>query len=256
MEQVSLLKDLRALICQDIHIFQEGIDRFVIDTPFGFEDGDSFVIVLKKDEDEWYFTDEGHTLMHLSYTGLDVPAKNTRREFFFHNILKTHYIENENGEFRLHVEDGDFGNSLYTFIEGLTKITDLSFLKREYIASLFQEDFNEYLQEQFRENCVFDYKNEARDPDGTYAVDCYVNFGKPLFIFALTSSSKCKDAALTALMFKEWGVSFYSIGIFEEYSKITNKAKVQSMDALDKQFSTLTSAKEGLQDYLHKMEIC
>lgn len=255
MNHKLLVRELKESICKDIDVFPEGKSRFAVDTPFCFEDGDSFTIVLKKSNDRWYFTDEGHTLMHLSYEGADISLEKGKRKQYLDLILTTHYIENDNGELKCSVEDEHYGDALFTFIQGLTKITDLSFISRERIASLFWEEFREYLKETFKEKCFFDYKDPARDPDGKYIVDCYVKYEKPLFIFGLSSDGRCNDAIITCLTLKSRGASFNSIGIFEDAEKISNKVMARSIDAIEKPFSTLSSTKERLPEYLHNMSI-
>lgn len=255
MNHELLVRELKESICKDIDVFPEGKLRFAVDTPFCFEDGDSFTIILKKSKDRWYFTDEGHTLMHLSYEGLDISLEKGNRKQYLNSIFTTHYIENDNGELKCSVEDEHFGDALFTFIQGLTKITDLSFISRERITSLFWDDFREYLKKTFKEKCVFDYKDTARDPEGKYIVDCYIKYEKPLFIFGLSSDSRCKDAIITCLTFKDWDVSFNSIGVFEDTEKISNKVMARSIDAIEKQFSTLASTKNRLPEYLQNVSI-
>ncbi|APH38545.1 DUF1828 domain-containing protein [Methanohalophilus halophilus] len=254
--ETDLIKTLRESVCQELEIFQEGKERYVVDTPFGFDDGDSFVIVLKKDEGGWHFTDEGHTLMHLSYYDLDIPSTKGKRRSFFNNILETHNIEDRNGELIIRIENEQYGDSLFSFIQALTKITDLSFIRKQHISSLFKEDFKEYMKQTFGDKCTFSYSEPKHDPDGNYVVDCYVDLDRPLLIFALTGDYRCKDAIITCLAFKEWGYTFNSIGVFEESKNISPKVLAQSMDWVDKQFSTLTSAKELMPEYTKKMALC
>jgi hypothetical protein len=59
--------DFRARICEQVDLEQEGEGRFRVLTPFRFEDGDHFGIILKHRGDHWILTDEASTLMHLSY---------------------------------------------------------------------------------------------------------------------------------------------------------------------------------------------
>ena len=55
-------------VCSQISLVQEGLNRYRVFTPFYFDDGDHLAIVLKKDESgQMVFSDEGHTLMHISY---------------------------------------------------------------------------------------------------------------------------------------------------------------------------------------------
>lgn len=255
MDVESLSADIKRKICDDIDVFEEGKGRLIVDTPFGFDDGDSFTIILKKDDNGWYLTDEGHTLMHLSYKDLDLGLEKGNRKDLFESIVKTHYMENDDGEFKCVVEDDKIGDTLYTFIQGLIKITDISFLKKESIRSLFMEHFKTYLVETFKDKCIFDYREQSKDPEGRYLVDCCINFDKPLFIFGLTSDSKCKDAVITCYKFKEWGVHFNSLGIFEAMGKKNPKIIAQCSDVIDKQFSSLISTQDSLPYYLDNMSI-
>ncbi len=255
MESSQILTELRKSVCEDIELFQEGLDRFAIDSPFGFEDGDSFVIILERTDDQWHLTDEGHTLMHLSYDNSDELLNSGHREEIFKSVLGKHKIKNKGGELTLKVEDHKFGDSLFTFIQALNKIITIILFKKDTVATMFKDDFKESMHSIFHDNCQFNYHNEDHDIDEKYMVDCYVDAEKPLLIFALSGNYKCQDAMLTCMKFKEWGVKFNSIGIFEESEKIGKKIQAQSMDTFDKQFSTLYSARDGLPYYLEKMAI-
>lgn len=125
MDLELFLIDVKQKICDDIKIFEDGKDRFIVDTPFGFNDGDSFAIVLKKDDAGWYFTDEGNTLMHLSYKDLDICLEKGNRKNLLESIVKTHHMGNDDGAFKCVVEGEKFGDSLYSFIQGLIKISDI-----------------------------------------------------------------------------------------------------------------------------------
>jgi len=134
MDIESLEKEFRKKVCDEIEIIGEGKDRFVVATPFTFEDGDNLNTILKKNGAGWYFTDEGHTFMHLSYDDMDFERG--KRKEIIDSILKTHYLENDNGELKCPVEDNYFGDAFYTFIQGLIKVTDIAFTRRERVLTL------------------------------------------------------------------------------------------------------------------------
>src|SRR5437868_389633 len=111
MDAQMVIDDVRNKICREIDVVAEGIDRYVVHTPFTFEDGDHYLIYLRKHGNDWLLTDEGHTLMHLSYSGLDL-SKGRRRKII-DDSLAYHGVENHNGELRLAVPAERFGDSLY-----------------------------------------------------------------------------------------------------------------------------------------------
>ncbi len=253
MDIESLEKEFRKKVCDEIEIISEGKDRFVIVTPFSFEDGDILNTILKKNGAGWYFTDEGHTFMHLSYDDLDFERG--KRKEIIDSILKTHYLENDNGELKCPVEENYFGDAFYTFIQGLIKVTDIAFTRRERILSLFYEEFQGCLRDMFGDKCIFDYKDPIKDPGGKYPVDCYVKNDIPLFIFGLFNNDKCRDATITCLTYEKWGIPFTSIAIFENQEDINKRVLARFSDVIEKQYSTLASAKERLPDYLRKISI-
>ena len=72
MNTAELQKEFKQKVCEEIDVEPEGLTRFVVHTPFMFDDGDHFVIIMKKSADRWILTDEGHTFMHMSYGEIDV----------------------------------------------------------------------------------------------------------------------------------------------------------------------------------------
>ena len=54
----SIREEFKSRICEQIDLEQEGEGRFLVLTPFRFEDGDHFVIVLKHDGTRWILSDE------------------------------------------------------------------------------------------------------------------------------------------------------------------------------------------------------
>lgn len=257
MDEEALISKIRKSICEDVEIYRDGEDRYTIDTSFEFEDGDSYVIILKKTGEEWYFTDEGHTLMHLSYERLDNLLYSGKRNERFLSILNQHDIEDYDGELRSYVVSDDLGSSLNNFIHGLNKIITVAYVSTQAdVASMFMDDFKKFMLDAFDDKCKFNYYDEKRDIDKKYIVDCCIEAEKPIFVFALGTDYKCKDAIITCLKFKEWGISFVSIGVFQESEKITRKVQAQSMDTFDKQFSTLSSANEGMCDFMKRISLC
>jgi hypothetical protein len=89
--------------------------------------------VLKAIQERWLFSDEGHTLMHLSYEIDEKDLRKGGRAKIISDSLANFGIEDRNGEFLIPVLDDQFGNAFFNFVQGLLKISDISFLKRERV---------------------------------------------------------------------------------------------------------------------------
>lgn len=81
------------------------------------------------------------------------------------------------------------GDALYSFVQALLKVTDVSYLTRERVRSTFMEDFRALLSENVPEDRrTFDWHDPQHDPQGMYQVDCRINgMPRPLLVHALPS---------------------------------------------------------------------
>jgi len=59
--------DFKEKVSEAVRLYEEEVNRYRVFTPFTFDDGDDFSIVLLKNGNGWVITDEEHTFMHMSY---------------------------------------------------------------------------------------------------------------------------------------------------------------------------------------------
>ena len=225
-------------------------------TPFRFEDGDHFVIVLKREGERWILTDEANTLMHLSYwlDEKELESEGNRHEII-QGSLASFAVEDRDGEFIIPVEDERYGDALFNFVQALSKVTDISFLSRERIRSTFLEDFKSFVQSHVPpERVTFDWTDPLHDPRKHYPVDVRVNqIDRPLFIYALPTDGRVKDATINLLTFEHWGLNFQSLGVFEEQERINRKTLAKFTDVCDKTFSSLEENKDRIELLLRRV---
>jgi hypothetical protein len=214
MNATELQKEFKRKICEEIEVEPEGLDRFVVYTPFMFDDGDHFAIILKNVNRRWVLTDEGHTFMHMSYDEVDV-SRGTRKSIIDQTLLNFHTV-NDAGELRLEVPGEAFGDALFSFIQALVKISDTAYWTRERVSSTFFEDFRQLVESSIpSDRRAFNYIERAKDPQENYPVDCRVNSSRrPLFIFGVNSNDRCRDATITIHQFEKWGFEFRSMAVF------------------------------------------
>jgi hypothetical protein len=249
----TIVKDFKGKVCEQLRLAQEGEHRFRIFTPFIFEDGDHLAIVLKKDRGHWFLSDEGHTYMHLTY---DLDEKDFRvgtRSKIITNALSSFDVEDRTGELVAPIKNEQYGDALYSFVQAILKIADVTFLTRERVKSTFLEDFRSFLANSVPQNrLTFDWHDLQHDPNGLYCVDCRVeNPGnEPFFVYALQSDDKVKDATIGLHQYERWGIIHVGVGVFENQEEINRKSLGRFSDVCDKQFSNLATNKERLAKYL------
>ncbi len=254
MDTNVIKEEFRKRISEQIDLEPQGTDRFLVMTPFRFEDGDHFSITLKREGDGWILTDEASTIMHLSYW-LDTDAiESGNRRLIVDNSLSAFAVENRDGELVLPVSENQFGDALFDFVQALTKVADVSFLSREVVRSTFMEDLRTFLKTKVPpERIQFDWKDE-RDTGGKYLVDCRINrMRRPLFIYGLQNEDKMNVAAISLLTFERWGLKFQSLGVFEEQEAVPRKPLARFLDVVGKSFSSLDENKDRIGTYLDEI---
>jgi len=255
MTTETIERDFREKVCAKIRLATEGIDRYRVFSPFLFEDGDHLAIVLKKEQSVWILSDEGHTFMHLTYDIDEKDLQKGTRQKVITNALSLFQVEDREGELLLKVRDDQFGDALYSFIQALMKVADVSFLSRERVRSTFLEDFRALMESAIPEDRrTFDWNDPTHDPQGMYTVDCRVNgMARPLLVFALPNDDRARDTTISLLQYEKWGIPHRSLGIFEDQESVNRKVLARFSDVCEKQFSSLEANRDRISRYLQEV---
>jgi hypothetical protein len=242
----NIERDFKRKVCNELSVQAEGLDRYIVSTPLTFEDGDKLPIVLKKEPSGWILTDEGHTFMQLTYDLDESDLQDGNRKEIIDRTILSSKLRNRQGELVLQIEDERYGDSLYNFIQALIKIDDIRYLSRERVRSTFVEDFMRFVDRVIpADRRIYKWHHAERDPRGNYEADYRINgTTTPLFVFALDSDVKVRDATIALAAFERWGLTFNSLGVFEDQESINRKVLARFLDICGKSFSDLSATEE------------
>jgi hypothetical protein len=191
----------------------------------------------------------------LSYWLDEKDIESGNRQEIIQGALSGFSVENRNGELLIPVSNERFGDALFNFVQALGKVTDVSFLSRERVRSTFLDDFKRYFESHVpRDRLSFNWTDPDHDQKGIYPVDCRINrIPRPLFVYALPSEGKVKDATINLLKFEHWGVPFQSMGIFEEQEAVAPRDVARFTDVCEKTFSNLSGNTDRIDVYLKRI---
>lgn len=221
---------------------QLGKNVFELITPYTFTDGDGFSVFIKKENDNWIFTDEGDTLMHLDILGMSETSLLSGTKYqIFSAILEQFSVVDRDGELILKIEDDDYITAYYQFTQALIKISDIEFLSRSREKKSFMEDFTNLMYQAVDESrCFFRWHDRENDPVGRYIVDCKINsMSKPIMVFALNSDQKTANSTVTIHQLQKWNLSFYPMGIFDDMTALNRKTVARFTDVCENIYSNI-----------------
>ena len=250
----TIERDFKATVCEKVKLAPEGLERCRVFTPFTFDDGDHLSIVLKKDGAGWMLSDEGNTYMRLTYDIDEQSLREGQRQVIISNALSLFDVEDRDGELVLGVQDGLYGDALFSFVQAILKIADVSYLSRERVRSTFMDDFQGLIREAApKERVAFDWSDPWLDPNGMYSVDCRINgMEPPLFVHALSNDEKTQAATIALLQFEKWEMPFRSVAIFENQQRINRKVRARFSAVCENRFPKLAGNRDEIQSFISK----
>jgi len=247
----TIERDFKAKVCEKVKLAPEGSGRYRVFTPFIFDDGDHLSIVLKKDGVGWMLSDEGNTYMRLTYDINEQSLRRGKRKVIISNTLSLFDVEDRDGELVLGVPDGLYGDALFSFVQAILKIVDVSYLSRERVRSTFKDDFRGLiLNSAPKERVSFDW-SAPRDPQGVYSVDCRISgMEPPLVVHALASDAETQKATITLFQFEKWEMPFRSLAIFENQEGISREVRARFSHVCENRFPSLAGNHNDIKRFI------
>lgn len=253
----TLGQKISACMSYQICVENRGIEDYRISTPFLFNDGDELKIILKRSGNSWMLTDEGHTMMYLSYHNFNISSS-TQRMKVLSRILSSHSMKDEDGCFMIDniKTEEDIASAVYTFSQGLLKIGDMNLWRKERAKSRSAEVFKSYVISGVKDRDIeFSYTDSECDPNGLYIVDCCVHLrqsNRPVYLFNIPSSEKAEATTATIYYFERMRRLIPSCAILVE--PIPEKSRLRLEAAADKMISDLVNTQDRLDMFLQKCE--
>jgi len=250
-----LKKQLSQGFQKDVDLKLKRPNLYQVYNPFYYPDGDMVELFLKEESSgEVVIEDLGITLMRLSYE-FNVDTKNKRR--VFQEIMSNYNIEENNGSLQIKTSKNELFSSVMQLINVIIKVSDIGFLKRELVRSLFYEYFGSFVEK----------KLESFDP----IVEFYPEFDKEkqyptpyafrskrneyLCVYPIASDDKTNETTITVQHYELHDFKPDTLAVFENQESIGRKPLARLSNIIGKQFSTLEGNEERISEHITRQTI-
>ena len=250
----SLGKLLCERLCEEVTVEARPDGAFIVRTSFSFPDGDRFPVRLSEaPAGGLRLSDQGHTLMHMSYEHDVDSFMDGTRGMLLERIMGETGLAWDQGAFCFDTAPERLSESLFTFGQALTRIYDLTLLSRAHISSTFYEDLKQSLLEVVDESKIHrNYQPEVPNSEA-YPVDFMLE-GKndiPLFLYGIPDQDKARLATIMLAHFHRHEVKFESLLVFGDQKAIPRMDLARLTDVGGDMVSTL-EAREDLERKLRQ----
>jgi len=144
----TLMDDYYAFLKQKTLVATNNASGWVeISTPFIGSFNDTVDIFAKKEGNKIILSDDGNTLRDLRLSGLEI-SRSSKRKKILDSILINYGVRINNAELTTEATERDFPQKKLNLISAISETTDMYYLAKHTVASVFREDVKSHLDEQ------------------------------------------------------------------------------------------------------------
>lgn len=288
----ELERTLQAQLCESVYVVTNDDGRHYIATPFSYGDGDGPVIALRRNGKGWVLSDEGNTMMRLSWRLSEKELRDPKRQRKIADALALSQASQKDGELFLDVNKSRYGEALFDFVHSLLIVDELGYPEspsvsdkpatdlvdyfgwqqetivaaaedaprrrpKSYLMPIqeFKSGFTSLLEECLPQDRLnFNWHDPEWDDAGNYTVDCMVNGTvSPLFLHAPATDIRARNAIITIYRFNEQRVEGRHAAIFRDASRLPKKVTSQLAEVCDIRFGNFEKDQGRIREYLRSL---
>lgn len=218
---MSELKEIKKSICSEYEFEEIGIGEYSVHTNMYYDDGDEFHIVMKEVDEGYVLTDEGHTMMWLSYEGYNFTDV---RKKLLSGIISQNNVSFDDERINVSVDSpSKVGPALLSLIQAVMQISNLRYLSRNNVASTFLEDIRTAFKESnLGSICEYGKKIPAGGGN-SIEPDIYIGLERPVLVFGANNSERAKEVFINLLLAKDLDQGYRTVVIIDNEAGISQK---------------------------------
>lgn len=218
---MTLMEEVRGSICSGYDIEEVGDGEYLIHTDMYYDDGDEFHIVLSVDDDGCTLTDEGHTMMWLSYDNYNFTE--TRRRLL-EGILGQNDVHLDGGRLTKAARSpSEVGAALSSMVQAIMQVSNLRYLTKSNVTNTFLEDIRSaFIDSSIKGICEFGRKIPVAGGN-VIEPDVYISVDDPVLVFGAYNSERAKEVFINLLLTKDLVRRYRTVVVIDSDSDISQK---------------------------------
>jgi len=227
----EIVEQIKRSICHTYGLEDLGHDDYLIHTGKYFDDGDELHIVLKIMTDGYELTDEGHTMMWLSYEDYNfTPIRESIRD----KIIKQNGVRLDDGRICVLINDIDsIGIALSSMEQAIIQIANMRRLSRTNVANTFFDDVLEaYRSSPLANRC--DFKKKIQCGTDTIEPDVYIDGKHPILVFGVNNSERAKETFINLMFARSSDIEYRTIVVIDDDAEIPKKDHKRLINTADR----------------------
>ncbi len=212
----------RKSVCRQFDLEEISQNEYLVHTGKYFDDGDELHIVLKEDgEGKILLTDEGHTLMWLSYEDFKLTPV---RKSILDGIVSQNRVNLDEGRITVSAASAEeAGEALSSMVQAIIQAADMRRLSHSNVMSTFLEDIKEaYKKAALSSRCEFRKKIEVRKGD-FIEPDIFISGDAPVLVYGVNNPERAKEAFINLLFVRDSGKNYRTIVVIGDDAEISKK---------------------------------
>jgi len=235
----------------NVRLTQKRGDVLQVHAPFYHEDGDMLDIFIAPTPEGFRLSDYGMTLMRLSYS-FDLDSDNKQR--IFKELLAENQVEfdESSGEIFLYTNESGLCIALLQFAQTIAKVSRLDVLKRAFVSGLFFEMVDEFILAELGEFSPVPKLQPIPGRDDLEVTCAFEIQPKPVYLYAVRSSSQARLATIAFLEFQKAAMRFTGCVVHDDFEALPGKDRKRITSAADKQFISLDDFRQHSKEFLRR----
>lgn len=196
--------------------------QLAVHLPLVGRDGDGIVAYLSQTATGWRLSDNGMTLMRLSYENDLGRLLSGARERLFQTVLSESHLQQDDAELFTEVPADSLIKGLFLLGQGCIRVEDMGLWTRTKVESAFCDDLRRALHRLLPSaDCVENYQVPNVPDAATYPVDYFIKTpGKPLYLFGVHNRDRARLVTIILQYLTAHAPTFDSMVVYSELNDV------------------------------------